>query len=106
MVSRVPISIDISTIIKHWNIQRDPNFLLVFEILLRITEGDTWQEAFLKVLPERKNARPIVLEQCQEQEESSDSKSIDARDTSLVDAKVSDEATDRLDCSTEMNVAE
>ncbi|XP_032688101.1 tRNA methyltransferase 10 homolog A isoform X2 [Odontomachus brunneus] len=78
----------------------------VFEILLRITEGDTWQEAFLKVLPERKNAQPIVLEQCQKQEESSDSKSTDARDTSLVSAQVSDETTDRLDCSVEVNVAE
>jgi len=27
---------------------------------LRVSEGNTWQEAFLKVLPERKNARPIV----------------------------------------------
>lgn len=31
----------------------------VFEILLRVSEGETWQEAFLQVLPERKNAQPI-----------------------------------------------
>ncbi|XP_076167671.1 tRNA (guanine(9)-N(1))-methyltransferase Trmt10A isoform X2 [Ptiloglossa arizonensis] len=33
----------------------------VFEILLRVSEGRTWQEAFLQVLPERKNAQPIGL---------------------------------------------
>lgn len=38
----------------------------VFEILLRVSEGNTWQEAFLKVLPERKNARPIVSVQSKE----------------------------------------
>ena len=33
---------------------------LVFEILLRVSEGKTWQEVFLQVLPERKNAQLIV----------------------------------------------
>lgn len=32
----------------------------MFEILLRVSEGETWQEAFLQVLPERKNAQPIL----------------------------------------------
>ncbi|KYQ47060.1 RNA (guanine-9-)-methyltransferase domain-containing protein 2 [Trachymyrmex zeteki] len=48
----------------------------VFEILLRVSEGDIWQKAFLKVLPERKNARPIISVQSKE-DESQDSKPID-----------------------------
>lgn len=47
----------------------------VFEILLKVSEGDTWQDAFLKVLPERKNARPIVSVQSKE-DRSQDSKSV------------------------------
>lgn len=34
--------------------------LSVFEILLRITEGKSWEETLLQVLPERKNAQPIL----------------------------------------------
>lgn len=44
--------------------------------MLRVSEGDTWQEAFLKVLPERKNARLIVPVQFKE-EELQDSKPVD-----------------------------
>ncbi|XP_014211282.1 tRNA methyltransferase 10 homolog A [Copidosoma floridanum] len=35
----------------------------VFEIILRVAEGKTWQEAFLQVLPERKNAQPVTNSQ-------------------------------------------
>lgn len=31
----------------------------VFEIILRISEGKSWEETLLQVLPERKNAQPI-----------------------------------------------
>ncbi|XP_012543434.1 tRNA methyltransferase 10 homolog A [Monomorium pharaonis] len=56
----------------------------VFEILLRVSEGDTWQEAFLKVLPERKNARPIVSVQSKE-DESQDLKPDDVNNVRPVD---------------------
>lgn len=56
--------------IKHGRLPLDKFLLMkarkvltidhVFEILLRITEGKTWQEAFLQVLPERKKVQPIV----------------------------------------------
>ncbi|KYM98994.1 RNA (guanine-9-)-methyltransferase domain-containing protein 2 [Cyphomyrmex costatus] len=62
----------------------------VFEILLRVSEGDTWQETFLKVLPERKNARPITSVQSKENESQDskpivDSKSADVNNTMPID---------------------
>ncbi|KAL6266941.1 hypothetical protein P5V15_000026 [Pogonomyrmex californicus] len=55
----------------------------VFEILLRISEGNTWQEAFLKVLPERKNARPIVS--VQSKEKTINLKSVDVNSSMSID---------------------
>ncbi|TGZ32299.1 tRNA methyltransferase 10 homolog A [Temnothorax longispinosus] len=56
----------------------------VFEILLKISEGDTWQEVFLKVLPERKNARPIVPIQSKE-DELQDAKPVDVNSAVPID---------------------
>ncbi|XP_070515716.1 tRNA methyltransferase 10 homolog A isoform X2 [Cardiocondyla obscurior] len=55
----------------------------VFEILLRVSEGDTWQEAFLKVLPERKNALPIV----QSENELRDTKTANVNNSVAIDIK-------------------
>lgn len=56
----------------------------VFEILLRVSEGNTWQEAFLKVLPERKNARPIGSVQSKE-DGAQDSKPVDVNNAMPID---------------------
>lgn len=50
---------------------------------MRVTEGNSWQEAFLRVLPERKNAQPIVPAQSKE-EESQDPMPIDVNNAILV----------------------
>lgn len=66
---------------------------------MRVTEGNTWQEAFLKVLPERKNARPIVPVQS-EGEESRDSKPVDVNSAMLVNIN----STMQIDVSNTMPV--
>ncbi|EZA62676.1 RNA (guanine-9-)-methyltransferase domain-containing protein [Ooceraea biroi] len=76
----------------------------VFEILLRVSEGDAWQEAFLKVLPERKNARPIASVQ-PEGEGSRDSGFVNVNSATLLDANnaCDKEGNNRLECNVPSN---
>ncbi|KAL6424127.1 hypothetical protein ACFW04_009773 [Cataglyphis niger] len=71
----------------------------VFEILLRITEGNSWQEAFLRVLPERKNAQPIVPAQSKE-EKSQDPMPVDVNNAMLVNVN----STMQIDVSDTISV--
>lgn len=44
---------------------------------MRVTEGKTWQEAFLQVLPERKNAQPVLKDSESNSDDSQSQKETD-----------------------------
>lgn len=70
------------------------NFISVFEIILKVSEGQPWKETFLEVLPQRKfvprNRRNrTVNSQDQSEDESSDG---DTEEKPNLDEKSSDES--------------
>lgn len=75
----------------------------VFEILLQITQDDTWQKAFLKVLPERKNARPIIPVQLEGEGLQDPNCQCNSSTLLHVDDICDKEGNNSLECNTPLN---